>query len=102
MYPKMIKLGYSPFVTLKLVDGISPQEKRRTNSCKPVFIGPLFLKTTLILQNLCSVPIIRRDQKKEHDVSYPILIIEIFDFRGLDFMGASSPLMRVPLHFIGS
>ena len=44
----MIKLGYSPSATLKLVEGISPQEKRRTKSCKPVFIGPFFLKTALI------------------------------------------------------
>ena len=44
----MIKLGYSLSVTLNLVEGISPQEKQRTKSCKPVFIGPLFLKTALI------------------------------------------------------
>ena len=44
----MRKLGYSPSVTLKLVKGISLQEKRRTKSCKPVSIGPLFLKTALI------------------------------------------------------
>ena len=43
-----IKLGYSPFVTLKLVEGISSQEKWLTKSCKPVFISPLFLKTALI------------------------------------------------------
>ena len=43
-----IKLGYSLSVTLKLVEGISPQEKRRTKSYKQVFIGPLFLKTALI------------------------------------------------------
>ena len=48
MYPVMIKLGYSPSITLKLVEDISPQEKRRTKSYKPVFIGPLFLKTALI------------------------------------------------------
>ena len=44
----MIKLGYSPSATLKLVDGISLQEKWRTKSYKSVFIGPLFLKITLI------------------------------------------------------
>ena len=42
-----IKLGYSPSVILKLVEGISSQEKRLTKSCKPVFIGPLFLKIAL-------------------------------------------------------
>ena len=42
------QIGYSPSVTLKLVEGISPREKRRTKSCKPVFIGPLFLKIALI------------------------------------------------------
>ena len=42
-----IKLGYSPSVILKLVEGISPQEKQLTKSCKPVFIGPLFLKIAL-------------------------------------------------------
>ena len=42
------KLGYSPTATLKLVEGISPQEKRRTKSFKAVFISPLFLKTALI------------------------------------------------------
>ena len=42
-----IKLGYSPSVLLKLVEGISSQEKRLTKSCKPVFIGPLFLKIAL-------------------------------------------------------
>ena len=47
-----IKLGYSPSATLKLVEGISPQEKRRTKSCKPIFIGPLYLKTTLIFAKL--------------------------------------------------
>ena len=46
----MIKLGYSPSVTLKLVEGISPKEKRRTKSYKSVFIGPLFLKTALIFE----------------------------------------------------
>ena len=43
-----IKLGYSLSVTLKLMEGISQPEKRRTKSCKLVFIGPLFLKTALI------------------------------------------------------
>ena len=42
-----IKLGYSPSITLKLVEGFSPQEKRLIKSCKPVFIGPLFLKIAL-------------------------------------------------------
>ena len=46
----MIKLGYSPSVTLKLVEGISLQEKRLIKSCKPVFIGPLFLKTALTFE----------------------------------------------------
>ena len=45
-----IKLGYSLSVTLKLVEGISSPEKQRTKSCKPVFIGPLFLKTALIFE----------------------------------------------------
>ena len=47
MYPMTIKLGYSPFVTLELVDGISMQEKRLLKSCKSVFIGPLFVKIAL-------------------------------------------------------
>ena len=45
-----IKLGYSPSATLKLVEGISLQEKRRTKSGKPIFIGPLCLKTALIFE----------------------------------------------------
>ena len=49
-YPMTIKLGYSPFVTLKLMEGISLQEKWHTKSYKPVFIGPLFLKTALIFE----------------------------------------------------
>ena len=44
----MIKLEYSPSNTMKLVEGISPQERKRTKSYKLVFIGPLFLKTALI------------------------------------------------------
>ena len=47
MYPMTIKLGYSPYVTLKLVKGISPQEKQLIKSYKLVFIGPLFLKIAL-------------------------------------------------------
>ena len=66
----MIKLGYSPYATPKLVEGISPQEKRRTKSCKLIFIGPLFLKTALIFANQCSVPTIRRGHKTKHDASY--------------------------------
>ena len=42
-----IKLGYSPSVILKLVEGISSQEKRLIKSYKLVFIGPLFLKIAL-------------------------------------------------------
>ena len=42
-----IKLGYSPSVTLKLVEGISQQEKRLIKSYKMVFISPLFLKVSL-------------------------------------------------------
>ena len=44
----MSKLLYSPSVTLKLREGISPQEKRWKKSYKPVSIGSLFLKTALI------------------------------------------------------
>ena len=47
-----IKLGYSPYVILKLVEGISTQEKRLTKSCKPVFISPLFLKIALTFAKL--------------------------------------------------
>ena len=47
MYPVTIKLGYSPSVTLKLVEGISLQEKKLIKSYKLVFIGPLFLKIAL-------------------------------------------------------
>ena len=50
MYPMTIKLGYSLSVTLNLVEGISSQEKWLTKSCKPVFIGPFFLKTALIFE----------------------------------------------------
>ena len=42
-----IKLGYSPSVILKLMEGISMQEKRLTKSCKLVFIGPPSLKIAL-------------------------------------------------------
>ena len=42
-----IKLGYSPSVIQKLVEGISPQEKWLTKSHKHIFIGPLFLKIAL-------------------------------------------------------
>ena len=45
-----IKLGYSPSVTLKLVEGTSPQEKRLIKSCMPVFISPLFLKIALTFE----------------------------------------------------
>ena len=48
----MIKLGYSPSTTLKLVEGISLQEKQQTKFCKPVFNGPLFLKIALIFAKL--------------------------------------------------
>ena len=41
------QIGVLPSATLKLVEGISPQEKQRTKSYKPVFIGP-FLKPALI------------------------------------------------------
>ena len=47
-----IKLGCSPSTTLKLVGGTSPQEKRRTKSCKLVFTSPLFLKTALNFEKL--------------------------------------------------
>ena len=43
-----IKLGSSLSVTMKLVEGISPLEKRWTKSFKAVFISPLILKTALI------------------------------------------------------
>ena len=46
------QIGYSPSATRKLMEGISPQEKRRTKSYKPIFIGPLFLKTALIFAKL--------------------------------------------------
>ena len=52
VYPMTIKLGYSPFVTMKLVEGISLQEKWLTKSWKPVFIGPLFLKSALTFAKL--------------------------------------------------
>ena len=42
-----IKLGYSPSSILKLMEGISLQEKRLTKSCRLIFIGPLFLKIAL-------------------------------------------------------
>ena len=42
-----IKLRYSPSVTLKLVEGISPQGKQLIKSYKLVFIGPIFLKIAL-------------------------------------------------------
>ena len=42
-----IKLGCSHFATRKLVEDISPEEKRRTKSYKLVFTGPLFLKIAL-------------------------------------------------------
>ena len=47
VYLMMIKLGYSPSVTLKLVEGIYPQGKLLIKTCKPGFIGPLFLKIDL-------------------------------------------------------
>ena len=42
-----IKLGFSPFVIRKLVEGISLQGKQRIKSCKLVFTGPYFLKIAL-------------------------------------------------------
>ena len=42
-----IKLGYLPSVALKLVEGISWQEKQLIKSCKLVFISPLFLNIAL-------------------------------------------------------
>ena len=47
-----IELGYSPSVTLKLVEGISLQEKRLIKFYKLVLIGPLFLKISLTLSKL--------------------------------------------------
>ena len=87
-----IKLRSSLFVTQKLVEGISLQEKQRTKSCKPVFIGPLFLKTVLIFTK----PVLGANnqdgsQKKNMMPLTPILIIEIFDYWGLDFMGHFPP-----------
>ena len=35
----MIKLGYSPFTILKLVEGISLQGKQQIKFCKLVFTG---------------------------------------------------------------
>ena len=37
------------------------------------------------------MPTIRRGHKKEHDASYPILVIEIFDCWGIDFMEPFPP-----------
>ena len=88
----MIKLGYSPSVILKLVEGISMQEKRLTNSCKPVYIGPLFFKDCFDFCKTCA----RCQQlggitKRNMMPLTPILIIEIFDCWGLDFMGPFPP-----------
>ena len=47
MYPMRIKLGNSLSVTLKLMEGISLQEKWLIKSYNPVFIGPLFLNIAL-------------------------------------------------------
>ena len=95
-----IKLGYSPSSTLKHVGGISPQEKWQTKSCKPVFIGPLYLKTTLIFtkpmlgaNNLGGGGVTKRNMMH----LTPILIIKIFDCWGLDFMGPSPPHPSIPL-----
>ena len=41
------QIRYSPFSTLKLMEGISPQGKRLIKSYKPLFIGPLFLNIAL-------------------------------------------------------
>ena len=75
-----IKLGYSPSATQKLVEGISPQEKRRPKSCKPVFISPLFLKTALIFAKLALGSNNYEGYTKRNMMPLtPILIIEIFD-----------------------
>ena len=47
MYLTMTKLGCSPFVMLKLVEGIFLQGKQLIRSCKLVIIGPRFLKIVL-------------------------------------------------------
>ena len=102
MYPMMIKLGYSPSATRKLVEGISPREKQQTKSCKPVFTGPLFLRTALIFVKLAlGCQQLGGVTKRNMMPLIHILIIEIFDCWGLDFMGPF-PFLVGTLHFIGS
>ena len=87
----MIKLGYSPSVILKLVEGISPQEKWLTKSCKPIFFGPFFLKIALNFTKPVFGANLGGITKRNMMPLTPILIIEIFNYWGLDFMGPFPP-----------
>ena len=78
----------SPFVILKLVEAIFLQGKPLQRFCNVVFIGLICLKTLIIFANLVSLVkklggITRRNMMPLN----PILVVEIFYYWGIDFMG---------------
>ena len=88
-----IKLGYSPSVTLKLVEGPSLQKKKTIDKIlQASFYWPSlfkdcfeFFKTCARCQQLGGIT------KRNMMPLTLILIIKIFDCWGLDFMGPFSP-----------
>ena len=87
-----IKLVCSPFATRKPMEGISLLGKRLTKSCKLVFFWPTIFKDCFEFCKTCArCQQLGRVTRRNMMPLTPILIIEIFDCWGLDFMGPFPP-----------